>query len=163
MRYLLTLLLLLPTASYAMLHRYHRYESYQHFPTLMALNALTLHSLPSQMDITAEMAIPQKKGLRTVSRYLYFKQQSDELVPTPGGLIAGHQNTEAYDLEIILNTLNRATGNAKFICTVTHTGGSHDDLITISFTSSSTKTYTLPMKDEYDNPITLIIKSTVKK
>lgn len=162
MRHFLVVLLLLPAASHAM-SRHHRFEGYHQPPVVLILNALSLYSLPSQMDITADMAIPQKNGLRTVSRYLYFKQESDELVPIPGGLIAGHQNTESYDLEISLGTLNRVTGNAKFICTVTHPGASHDDVITIPFTSSATKKYTLPIKDEYDNPIILIIKSTIKK
>lgn len=157
--YLLPVLLLFSTASHAMHHAHHA-------SAILAIIALASPSLPSHMDIVAEMQIPQKNGLRSVTKFLYLKKQSDQLVPTPGGLIAGHQDTESHDLEISLEKLDRSAGNAIFKCMVTETNKHSDSLfhsIKVPLNASSSKTYQLPIGDEHNKPITLTIKSTIQE
>ncbi len=156
MRHFLALLLLLPAVSHAM----QRYDN----AAMRAFNSLMLHSLPSQMNIVAEMKIPQKNGTRSVARFLYFKGQSDTLVPTTGGLLAGHQDSESYNLEIELQEVDRDTGYAEFECKVKKVEGpSAVGTIKIPLNASSAKTYPLSMHDEFGQPIQVTIQSTIKK
>jgi|GEM_PF-2665563 hypothetical protein len=158
MRYLLYLLpLLLPATSHAMVYHY------QPGSAVIALHALLTHPLPSQMNITAEINVSQKNGTKFITRFLYFKKESDCLVPTTGGLIAGHQNTESHDLTLALHDLSRLEGNAIFQWFVSNNNKDFRGYAAIPFDKSCTNQYSLPICDAYNKPIILTITSTVKK
>lgn len=158
MRYLLYLLpLLLPTTSHAMNYRY------QPGSAVIALHALMSHRLPSEMNITAEINVSQKNEAKSITRFLYFKQESDWLVPTTGGLIAGHQNTESHDLKIKLYDLSRLEGSATFKWFVSNDNKDFDGYAVIPFDKSCTHQYNLPICDAYNKPIILTITSSIKK
>jgi len=164
-KYLLTFLLLIPAGCHAMIHR-HYTPAQAITPAVTLLHTFMSHPpLPSEMNITAEMNIPQKNGAKHVTKFLYLKQESDDLVPvTPGGLIAAHQNTESYDLDIKLQDIDDS-GNA-ILMVIAHNEveeKSFNGSVTLPLNASCTKTYPLPLSDENSKPITLTITSTIKK
>lgn len=155
-KHLLPLLLLLPATSHTM-------TRYRHHAAMAIIESLAHHTLPSEMNITAEMKIPQTNGAKSVSRFIYLKQHCCDLVPVPGGLIAGHQNTQRYDLEIQFVHTDEVD-NAVFTYTAHKDNQkSSRGLLRIPFHESSTERYQLSIKDEYNNPIYLTITSIIKK
>lgn len=151
-------LLLIPAGCHAM------YRHYHYNPAAIVLDSFKQHPLPSEMNITAEMNIPQKNGMKHVTKFLYLKEESDELVPTPGGLIAAHQNTESYDLDIELLCIEHSKGKAVFtVIACNDQEKSFNGSVTLPLNDSCTKTYQLPISDENNNPITITITSTIKK
>jgi hypothetical protein len=155
-RYLLTLGLLLTTTSHAMGMLRHGYN-----PLFTALNSLALPDLPAEMRVTAEIKIPQKNGVKSIAKFLYFKKKSNDLISTPGGLIAGHSDAARHDLEIVLYDIDYVAGDAIFTWEAHDTKSIVTGIARIPFDESSTKTYPLSIHDASNKPILLTITTTI--